>query len=103
MAYLVQLLLPLNDNDGKPFEHDLFAATRFELTVRFGGVTTYMRAPARGLWQNDAGRIDRDDIVIFEAMIEELDREWWHSYRESLRKRFEQDELVVRFLPMETL
>ena len=103
MSYLVQLLLPLNDQEGRPFEHDLFAATRFELTVRFGGVTTYMRAPARGLWQNDTGRIDRDDIVIFEVMVGELERDWWRRYRESLRQRFAQDELVVRVLPMEMM
>ena len=103
MAYLVQLLLPLSNNEGRPFEHDLYAATRLELTRRFGVVTTYMRAPARGLWQNDEGRVDRDDIVIFEVMLEDLERDWWRQYRESLRTRFEQDALVVRFMPMETL
>ena len=103
MAYLAQLLLPVNDNAGKAFPNDLFAATRFELTVRFGGVTTYMRAPARGLWQAEDGRIDRDDIVIFEVMVDDLDRDWWRTYRESLRRRFEQDELVIRVLPIETL
>ena len=102
MAYLVQLLLPVQDNAGRPFGEEVLGPTRQELVDRFGGVTAHLRAPARGLWKGDAG-LDRDDIVIFEVMIEELDRPWWASYREQVRQRFRQDELVVRALPMDLL
>lgn len=102
MAYLVQLLLPVQDNEGRPFGEDVLGPTRQELIDRFGGVTAYLRAPARGLWQGDDG-VDRDDIVIFEVMVEELDRSWWGRYREQLRQRFRQDELVVRALSMDRL
>src|SRR4029078_11332648 len=42
--HLVQLLLPLYDNDGHRFDETAFAAVRQELTRRFGGVTAYMRS-----------------------------------------------------------
>lgn len=102
MAYLVQLLLPVQDNDGRPFGEEVLGPTRQELIDRFGGVTAHLRAPARGLWKGNAG-LDRDDIVIFEVMVDELDRPWWASYRERVRQRFRQDALVVRALSMDVL
>ena len=102
MAYLIQLLLPLQDNDGRPFGEEVLGPTRRELIDHFGGVTAYLRAPARGLWQGDDG-LDRDDIVIFEVMVDELDRPWWAQYRERVRQRFRQDELVVRAMSMDLL
>ncbi len=102
MAYLVQLLLPVQDNEGRPFGDEVHRATRRELVDRFGGVTAYLRAPARGLWKGDGG-LDRDDIVILEVMVDDLDRPWWQQYRETVRQRFRQDELVVRALSMDLL
>lgn len=102
MAYLVQLLLPVKDNDGRPFDDEVFAATRGELVERFGGVTAYLRAPARGLWKGTGG-VDHDDIVILEVMTDDLNRAWWTRYRDQVRIRFRQDELVVRALPIELL
>ena len=101
--HLVQLLLPLYDNDRRPFPRAQFAAVRAELTERFGGVTAYIRAPAQGLWQDDDGDVERDDVAIHEVMVEELDRAWWAAYRERLRRAFGQEELVVRALPAERL
>ena len=99
---LVQILLPVHDNEGKAFPHDVFAAVRAELTDAFGGVTAYMRAPATGLW-DEGDDVVRDDIVIYEVMVEELDAAWWSSYRAKLEKRFRQDEIVIRALPMERI
>ncbi|CAN5888673.1 hypothetical protein BH18ACI5_BH18ACI5_21380 [soil metagenome] len=103
MKYLVQILLPLYDNDGRPFGQDLFTATRGELMGHFGGVTAHMRAPARGLWKIDEGDVARDDIVIVEVMAAAIDAEWWSRYRGTLRRRFAQDELVIRAIPMSSL
>ena len=96
--YLVQILLPLYDNDGHPFEASEYAQLRAELADRFGGVTAYTRAPARGVWIGDTGETTRDDIVIFEVMTPELDRNWWTSFRKHLEDRFRQESLVVRAL-----
>ena len=81
----------------------MFAKTRAELTEHFGGLTAYARAPARGLWKTDDGQVARDDIVIFEVLVESLDREWWRDYRAALEARFAQEVLVVRALPIESL
>jgi hypothetical protein len=97
--HLVQVLLPLYDNDGDPFGRDLLAEVRLLLTGKFGGVTTYARAPAKGLWQDEDGNVARDDVVVYEVMVDELDTGWWGAYRESLRQQFAQEELVIRALP----
>jgi hypothetical protein len=101
--YLIEMLLPLTANDGTPFGEGVFAATRAELTERFGGLTAHLRAPARGLWKTDAGELSRDDVVIFEVMSETLDRVWWEKYRARLEARFQQDVVVVRATAMTML
>jgi hypothetical protein len=94
--FLVQLLLPLYDNSNLPFSRAAFDRVRDELTQRFGGVTAFLRSPAEGLWKEQRGPVKRDDVVIYEVMVDELERDWWTVYRAELEKRFRQEELVVR-------
>lgn len=105
--HLVHLLLPLYAQDGGRLPQAVFAAVRQELVDRFGGLTAYSRAPARGLWADDddgAGeRLEHDDIVVYEVMVERLDRAWWKAYREELTRRFAQKELVIRAQRIERL
>jgi hypothetical protein len=102
--HLVQLLLPVYDNDGTPFPPATYAPPRDELTERFGGLTAYTRAPAQGLWaDDDDGPPRRDDIIVWEVMAESIDRAWWTRFREALERRFAQEELVVRAQRMERL
>lgn len=96
--HLVQLLLPLRDNEGNAFGRDAFGDVRRELTERFGGATLYARAPAVGLWKDGDGEVARDDVLIAEVMADHLDREWWRLYRAGLERRFRQEKLVVRAL-----
>jgi hypothetical protein len=99
--HLVQLLLPLYDNDGRAFPPAHYAAVRTTLTDRFNGLTAYTRAPAQGLWSESDGPPKRDDIVVYEVMTDTLDRAWWAEFRRSLERRFAQEELVVRALAVE--
>ena len=101
--HLVQLLIPVYDNAGVRFPPDLYTALREELTSKFGGLTAYTRAPAQGTWQDAGERPIREDIVIYEVMVEHLDATWWATYRRTLEARFEQGELVVRALRVERL
>jgi hypothetical protein len=102
--HLVQLLLPLYGHDGGRLPAALFALVREELVDRFGGLTAYSRAPARGLWaEGDGEPVEHDDIVVYEVMVPRLDRAWWKAYREELTARFRQQELVVRAQRIETL
>lgn len=94
--HLVQLLVPVFDNAGARFPREVYDRLAQELTDRFGGLTAYMRAPATGLWQEDDGSTRRDDIVVYEVMVESLDPDWWAQYRRELEARFAQDEMVVR-------
>jgi hypothetical protein len=50
------------------------------------------------VWKDDSGETTRDDIVIFEVMIENLDEAWWRAFREELEARFRQESLIVRAL-----
>lgn len=101
--YLVQILLPLHDNQRAAFAQGLFEAVEEEMTQRFGGVTAYVRAPASGAFRNSRGSVMEDDVAVFEVMCSELDRAWWASYREQLTTLFAQEELVVRAMPIERL
>jgi hypothetical protein len=94
--HLIQVLLPLYDNDGNAIERSRFRAVSEELTQQFGGLTAYTRAPAEGLWKDDASSTTRDEMVLFEVMTETLDRDWWATYRQSLEQRFRQKSIVVR-------
>jgi len=93
--HLVQLLLPLFDNDGNPQVPERLDQVRFELTERYGGLTAYTRAPAEGFWK-DAGLTRKDQIVVVEVMVPRFLRNWWRKYRSELEKRFQQDKIVIR-------
>jgi hypothetical protein len=94
--HLIHILLPLNDNKGKPLGRKLFRTVADELTEKFGGLTAHTRAPAEGLWKEDSSGTDKDEIVIYEVMAEELDVEWWGKYRRGIEKRFRQQKVIVR-------
>lgn len=100
---LVQLLLPVRDNEGTPFPAEWFDDIRHALTERFGGITAYARAPAHGTFAGESGQVISDDIVVFEVMCDALDRGFWAQYRADLTVRFAQEELVIRALPMQRL
>ena len=101
--HLVQLLLPLRDNEDRPFPRAEFDRVKRELTDRFGGVTAYLRSPASGAWREEDGDVTHDDMAIVEVMDEDLDRPWWQSYRRDLEHRFRQDEIMIRATAAERL
>src|SRR3954463_902061 len=93
--YLIHTLLPLNDNDGRPYGREMFRAVADELTERFGGLTAHTQAPAEGLVKGGDGT-SRDEIVIYEVMAKKLEKRWWRGYRLGLETRFRQQEVVIR-------
>lgn len=99
-VHLVQILLPLFDNEGNAFAAEQYRGVTRVLTERFGGVTAYTRAPAEGRWQDDDG-VRHDEIVVLDTMVESFDRAWWGAYRRQLEREFRQDEIVVRAMPIE--
>lgn len=97
--HLVQILLPCTDNERQPFPREDFARVKQQLGNRFEGVTAWLQAPAEGLW-SDGRSTDRDDIVIFEVMTDEIDFEEWRRRRADLERQFRQEKVVFRYLPM---
>ena len=97
--HLVQILLPRADNAGQPFAREDFDCLKEELASRFKGVTAYLQAPAEGLWRQGAQSAN-DDIVIFEVMVEEIDQPDWRDRRAELERRFRQDKVIIRYMPV---
>jgi hypothetical protein len=94
--HVFQLFLPLYDPAGPRFTADVFHATRDELVERFGGLTMYTRAPATGLWGEEGSTAERDSLVIYEVMVEDYDPAWWSAYKDLLKQRFRQKEMIIR-------
>jgi len=101
--HLVQVLIPIYDNDGQAFEQALYVNVKTVFTEKFGGVTAYVRSPAEGAWQGPSGARRHDEIVIFEVMTERVDRSWWRKMRSELARTFKQEQLVIRTNPIEIL
>ena len=92
---LIQILLPVYDNNGKPFTHGDHQRVQKELTRQFGGLTAYARAPAKGLWRKGQS-MKRDEIVVYEVMVAKRNATWWQKYRATLEKRFRQEKIIIR-------
>ena len=102
--HLVQILLPTQTRNGAAVAPEQFARVRVELTEKFGGVTAYTRSPATGLWKREEDdAIERDQVIMVEVVVEDLDRAWWAAYREQLEDRFDQEEVHARALAMDRI
>lgn len=93
--YLIEIFLPLADNDGTPSAPARFDEVRHTLTARFGGLTAFTRAPAEGIEKQDRGE-RADDLIVFEVMADDIDEAWWNMYRKTLETDFEQDRILIR-------
>jgi len=99
---LVQILLPAFQATGKHHSKARFEQTRKEVTKKFGGLTSYSRAPAKGFWKKGPST-ERDDIIVLEVMVPRIERQWWKRYRQRLEKRFEQEEIIIRSISIRSL
>ena len=93
--HLIHLLLPLYDNNHRQIAPQQFQAVRNELTEKFGGLTAFVRSPAVGLWKEDDEKINRDEVIMFEIVSEQLNQDWWQTYREKLEADFRQNEILI--------
>jgi hypothetical protein len=94
-SHLVQILLPKQTGKGQPIGKDWFDRLLRELTDKYGGATSFLRAPGQGLWQSGGGT-EQDSIAVVEVMAERLDSSYWRSLRERLERELSQDEIVIR-------
>jgi hypothetical protein len=94
-SYLVQILLPTRTGNGQPVTQARFEELLQELTNKFGGVTSFVRAPGQGLW-NSGEHVERDNIAVIEVMTDEIDPPFWHAFRRKLERELAQQEIVIR-------
>jgi hypothetical protein len=94
-SHLVQILLPKETGSGEPVSQKWFERLLNELTRKFGGATSFVRAPGQGLWRS-GGETERDNIAVIEVMTERLVAEFWRSLRERLQAELRQKEIVIR-------
>ena len=67
----------------------------------FKGLTAYVRSPAKGLWTAPDGHTEVDDVVMVEVVTDTFDRAWWRAYAATLARRFDQESIHIRALPMD--
>jgi hypothetical protein len=94
-SWLVQILLPKETGSGQPICRKWFEALLKELTEKFGGATSFIRAPGQGLWESGGG-VERDNIAVIEIMTEGLDYEFWRSLRGRPERELSQKDIVIR-------
>jgi hypothetical protein len=94
-SHLVQILLPTRTGNREPVAQARFEELLQELTNRFGGVTSFARAPGQGLWES-GGDVERDNIAVIEAMTAEIDPPFWQAFRRKLERELAQQEIVIR-------
>ncbi|HIC91286.1 MAG TPA: hypothetical protein EYP21_04340 [Syntrophaceae bacterium] len=96
------IYIPLKYNDGRNIEPHKFDLTRQELIKQFGGLTII---PAEGSiegWWKFGDRIIRDEIKIYRVSATQHDAIFWQTYKETLRNRFEQEEIFISIIPEAT-
>lgn len=94
--HLVEIFLPLNTNDGTPQPAELFRRVGEQMADQFGGVTAFTRNPAKGFSLQEGNERAEDDVIVYEVMVEAVDRLWWQSYKRDLEERFHQEEILIR-------
>lgn len=94
-SHLVEILLPTQTGDGKAIGQDWFERLLTERTEKFGGATSFVRAPNKGLWQSGAA-IEQDNIAVIEVMTDTVDAFYRAGLRQRLEKKLSQKEIVMR-------
>ena len=92
-----EIYLPLFYNDGREIEPEKFDQIERELVERFGGVTSVQRQfPLRGVWRGQQ-KTYLDLIMIFTVLdFSGTDvQDFFASYKEALKSRFCQEEVLV--------
>lgn len=97
--FLVQILLPLADNQGQPFGRGAFEKVKDGLAEKFDGVTAFTQSPGEGLWTEGSGKTE-DDVVVFEVMVESLDHAQWTRLKGELERDFRQEKVIIRHIEM---
>lgn len=100
---LFQILLPLYNQQGESIPFQNYKDLRTELTENFGGLTTYSRSPATGVWKDPDDDLAVDQIIVYEVIGEELNLKYWQNLKIVLEKKFDQEEIMIRCIDLEVI
>ncbi len=100
--FLVEIFIPRSVLEAEPNRKQV-EQLKVEFTNKFGGVTSYLRASADGLWVNGEGKIERDEIGVLEVMVEKIDKDWWRQLRKRLEMDMKQEQILIRSRAVELL
>lgn len=93
---LFEIFLPLKNDMGEAFPQHYFDNLRVQLIKKFGGVTVYQRLPVTGIWDNPEAGHEKDELVVYEVMATNGERDFWIKLKTDLATQFNQDELFIR-------
>jgi hypothetical protein len=95
-----EILLPLKYNDGSEVETEKFLETRQALVERFGAITIQPES-VRGIWQYE-GEHYEDESVRFILDVDDTPEteEFFRTFKESLRERFQQIDIWMVAYPI---
>lgn len=94
--YRFELLLPLTDNEGNPFEPEIFFQVQQDLLERFSGYRCQPLAPHLGAWTEEETTY-YDQLLMFtvDAPRSNESLDWFLEYKEHLKVRFRQMEIYL--------
>jgi hypothetical protein len=102
-SWLCQILLPVQDNDGRPFPDSVWEEVKGRLVSEFGGITVYRRSPAEGVWAPHGRAAAAEDVFVIEVMTPAFDQKWWGDCQSALQVRLAQEHVVVRAIKLTEL
>ena len=98
-----EILVPLTFNDGRKVPSELIGKTLLELKEKFGPVSFETQA-IRGIWPQD-GETQHDELVRVFVDVPNLAEncEFFISFKQRLKERFEQEDIWITTHPVEVL
>jgi len=93
----IEIYLPLDSNEGLPFEESKYVTLQEELLDRFGGITsTHRQFPLQGLWKPN-GDVFQDRIVVidFHAKTPFETLQYLERLKKRLKRKFAQLEVLI--------
>lgn len=94
--HIVNIYLPQVNNNGSPFNEDIYLSIRRELIQKFGGLTQYDQVPAIGYWKENANKpINQDLVIHYEVICNRLTKKYWADFRLRMENTFKQTQILI--------
>ena len=93
--FVVEVFLPLCDDAGWGIGNAKVIEVRRQLFDKFGGLTVKPRSPAQG-YRREGTLPAKDDLVVLEVTVPELDSAWWDAFKTDLEQQFRQRDIQIR-------